>query len=121
MNDAEIIARLRRASPRFESWWRSTTDASPDGEPPALADALTDLAIVIDQLLDRDKRRELPALLAVVEEAYRSGTNEQRLLVRRHVLEALRESCALTGASLLPLEALLGPECRAAWADVVRA
>ena len=121
MTDAEIIARLRRASPRFESWWRSTTDASPDGEPPALADALTDLAIVIDQLLDRDKRRELPALLAVVEEAYRSGTNEQRLLVRRHVLEALRESCALTGASSLPLEALFGPECRAAWADVARA
>ena len=121
MTDAEIIARLRRASPRFESWWRSTTDASPDGEPPALADALTDLAIVIDQLLDRDKRGELPALLAVVEEAYRSGTSEQRLLVRRHVLEALRDCCALTGASLLPLEGLLGPECRAAWADVARA
>ena len=121
MNDAEIIARLRRASPRFESWWRSTTDASPDGEPPALADALTDLAIVIDQLLDRDKRGELPALLAVVEEAYRSGTREQQLLVRRHVLEALRESCALSGASSRPLEALLGPECRAAWADVARA
>lgn len=121
MNDAEFIARLRRSSPRFESWWRSTTDASPDGEPPALADALTDLAIVIDQLLDRDKRGELPALLGVVEEAYRTGTPEQRLLVRRHVLEALRESCALTGASLRPLEALLGPECRAAWADVARA
>ena len=121
MTDAEIITRLRRASPRFESWWRSTTDASPDDEPPALADALTDLAIVIDQLLVRDKRAELPALLAVVEEAYTSGTKEQRALVRRHVLEALAESCALTGASSLPLEERLGPECRAAWADVVRA
>jgi hypothetical protein len=121
VNDVEFITRLRRSSPRFESWWRSTTDASPGGEPPALADALTDLAIVIDQLLVRDKRGELPALLAVVEEAYRSGTNDQRLLMRRHVLEALQESCALTGASSRPLEALLGPECRAAWADVARA
>ena len=121
MTDAEIITRLRRASPRFESWWRSTTDASPDGEPPMLADALTDLAIVIDQLLVRDKRGELPALLAVVEQAYSSGTNEQRALMRRHVLEALAESCALTGASSRPLEERLGPECRAAWADVVRA
>jgi hypothetical protein len=41
--------------------------------------------------------------------------------MRRHVLEALQESCALTGASSRPLEALLGPECRAAWADVARA
>ena len=121
MNDAEIIARLRRASPRFESWWRSTTDSSPDGEPPALGDALTDLAIVIDQLLVRDKRGELPALLGVVEEAYSSGTREQRTLVRRHVLEALAESCALTGASARPLEERLGPESRAAWADVIRA
>ena len=37
------------------------------------------------------------------------------------MLGALRESCALTGASSRPLEALLGPECRAAWADVARA
>ena len=121
MTDAEIITRLRRASPRFESWWRSTTDALPDGEPPVLAVALTDLAIVIDQLLVRDKRGELPTLLGVVEQAYVSGTNEQRALVRRHVLEALAESCALTGASARPLEERLGPECRAAWADVVRA
>jgi hypothetical protein len=121
VTDAEIIARLRRASPRFESWWRSTTDASPDSDPPAIADALTDLAIVIDQLLTLDKRRELPVLLAVVEEAYAGGTAQQRALVRRHVLEALAESCALSGASSRPLEERLGPECRAAWADVVRA
>jgi hypothetical protein len=121
VNDVEFITRLRLSSPRFESWWRSTTDASPGSDPPALSEALTDLAIVIDQLLVRDKRGELPALLAVVEDAYRSGTNEQRLLMRRHVLEALQESCALTGASSRPLEALLGPECRAAWADVARA
>ena len=76
---------------------------------------------MIDQLLDRDERGELLALLAVVEQAYGSGTNEQRVLVRRHVLEALRESCALSGASSRPLEALLGPECRAAWADVANA
>ena len=53
MTDAEIIARLRRASPRFESWWRSTTDASPDGEPPALLGAHrahTLLVVVVERI-----------------------------------------------------------------------
>jgi hypothetical protein len=118
--DAEIIVRLRRASPRFESWWRSTTDASPHGDPPALGDALTDLAIVIDQLLVRDPRGELGPLLAVVEDACVTGTAMQRALVRRHVLEALAESCALTGASPRLLESQLGPQCRATWAEVAR-
>ena len=99
------------------SWWRSTTDASPDGEPPALADALTDLAIVIDQLLVRDKRGELGGLLVVVEEAYVSGTNDQRALaLSRGLGSRLRPHRRLpVAAHAYDLDQL------AAWADVVRA
>ena len=118
MTDDGLLAELIAASPTFGTQWRLIADAYAESKPATFTDALLDFTGYLLGLASKDRRHELGPLLAALERCYQAGSPSQQDDLRGWVLRPLREACEEGGLDPAMFHVHLGPQCRAAWAEL---
>ena len=118
MTDAGLLVELVAASPTFGTQWRLIADTYPESNPATFSDALFDFSGYLLGLVSKDRRHEVGPVLAALERCYQAGSPSQRDEIRGCVLQLLHEACNEGGLDPAVFLVHLGPQCRAAWAEL---